>query len=161
MAAKKLIQTLNKLRDEEVSASLQYMNHHAVFKNKNMDGIAEFLEKAAIDEMKHAEWLTDRLLNMGENPGGYKIGVTPHWGIDLKESLKKDVDLEISAIALYNDAIDLCSKERDHLSRQLLDTIIKDEEEHRLGFEKLHDALELIGSDKAAIGLIQVLKSGK
>lgn len=161
MAAKKIVQALHKLRDEEVTASLQYMNHHAVFKNKNMEGIADFLEKAAIEEMKHAEKITDRLLDMGENPGGYNISEVPHWGLDLKECLKKDADLEVSAISLYNDAIDICVKEKDHLNRQLLDEIIKDEEGHRLAFEKLYEAMVLLGNDKPAFGLIQVLKSGE
>ncbi len=161
MPSEKLVKMLHKLRDAETTASLQYMNHYAVFKNRNLHGIAEYLEKSAIQEMKHAEELTDRMLDMGLDPKGYKVDPIPHWSLNLQESIKKNVDLEIEAIKMYDDAIDLCLKEKDHLTRQLLDNIIKDEEGHRLQFEAILDAMEKIGDQKGLYGLIHILEAKK
>jgi len=162
MVSEKVVKILNRLRDEETTASLQYMNHYAVLKNLNLHFIAEFLEKIAIEEMKHAEDLTDRLLDLETNPGGYKAKPAPHWGLAPLENLKKDIALEIEAIKEYNDAIDLCVKEKDHITRQLLDRILADEEKHKLRLQDFHNALEKVGDMKGAmIGLMQALKGDK
>jgi bacterioferritin len=158
MASKKLINALSKLRSEEVTASLQYMNHHAVFKKLNLGFIADILEKSAIEEMKHAEKITDRMLDMDLDPKGYNIADAPHWSMESVEMLKVDRDLEISAIKLYNDAIALCVEEKDHINRQLLDEILLDEEGHRLKFDNLLEAMEKIGDLKGGlVGMIQAL----
>lgn len=157
MASERLIKILHKLRDEETTASLQYMNHHAVFKNRNIKVISDYLEKAAIEEMKHAEVITDRMMDMGLDPKGYKVDPIPHWSLDLKESIRKNIDLEVEAIDLYNDAINICIEEKDHVTRQLLEPILNDEEEHKLQFELFLEIFEKIGDDKGVMGLMQIL----
>jgi|GEM_PF-799129 len=159
MFSEKFVKMLHKLRDAETTASLQYMNHYAVFKNRNLHGIAEILEKSAIQEMKHAEELTDRMLDMGIDPKGYKTDTVPHWSLNLLESMKNNAALEVEAIKLYNEAIDLCLKEKDHLTRQLLEKIIKDEEGHRLQFEAIVEAMEKIGDQKGFYGLLHILEA--
>ncbi len=159
MASEKLISALEKLRQEETTASLQYMNHHAVFKNKNLKIISDFLEKAAIEEMKHAEKITDRMMDMGLDPKGYKTDQSPHWSLDLRECIKRDMELEISAIKLYNETIDLCIQEKDHINRQLLEEIILDEERHKLTFEQILESIDKIGNQHSLYGLLHILES--
>ena len=159
MASEKLVKALHRLRNEETTASLQYMNHHAVFKNRNLKGIADYLEKAAIEEMKHAEVITDRMLDMGLDPKGYRVDPIPHWSLDLRESIQKNIDLEVEAIELYNEAIDVCITEKDHITRQLLEPILNDEEEHRLQFETILEAFDKMGDKKELFGLLTILES--
>jgi len=161
MPSEKLVKMLNKLRDEETTASLQYMNHYAVFKNRNLHGIAEYLEKVAIQEMKHAEDLTDRMLDMGLEPKSYKIGAMPLWTLNLQEAMKSNAALEVEAIKMYNDAIDLCFKEKDHITRQLLERILNEEETHRLKFEAIVESMEKIGDQKGFYGLLHIMEEKK
>lgn len=115
------------------------------------------MEKAAIEEMKHAEKITDRMLDLGLDPGGYRVDPIPHWSLDLRESIQKNIDLEVEAIELYNDAIDICIEVKDHVTRQLLEPILNDEEEHKLQFELFLEIFDRIGSDKGMMGMMQLL----
>jgi bacterioferritin len=158
MLSEKVLKILHTLRDEEATAALQYMNHHAVLKNLNMEFIADFMEKAAVEEMKHAEKITDLMLDMDIDPKGYKIGPKPNWSLNPTEMLKADFQLEVEAIKTYNSAIAICITEKDHITRQLLDKILLEEEVHRLQFEKFLEIVEKVGDMKGAmIGLMQAL----
>ena len=159
MASEKVVKYLHRLRDEETTASLQYMNHHTVFKNLNLVFISDFMEKAAVEEMKHAEKITDLMMDMGLDPGGYKVGPIPHWSLIPLEMLRSDVQLEIEAIKVYNEAIGACIADNDHITRQLLEKLLLDEEGHRLEFEKFLEIMEKVGDKKGAMfGLLQSFK---
>ena len=125
----KVLKSLNVLLTEELSAINQYMVHSEMCKDWGFDKLHEEIEKQAMDEMHHAEWLIGRVIFLEGHPNVYKInpfkpGKTP---LDM---IKMDVDSEADAVKMYNEAIALCARELDNGSKELLDKILSDEEKH-------------------------------
>jgi bacterioferritin len=106
--------------------------------------LARFEYDESIDEMKHADWLAERILFLDGLPnfqllGRLRIGET------VEEVLKSDLDLEQEAIPLLRDAIQHCESVRDYVSRDLLKRILENEEEHVDTLERLFDQIKLMG----------------
>ena len=102
----KLIGTLNSLLADELTAINQYMVHAEMNENWGYGKLHEHFEKRAIEEMKHAEKLIERLLFLEGTPivsELRKINI----GTDIKKQLESDRILEMSAIKAYNDAVRL------------------------------------------------------
>lgn len=124
-----LLDTLNDLLAEELSAINQYMVHSEMCANWRYGKLHEANEKHAIDEMKHAEKLIERILFLEGTPvvsnlKEIQIGAT------VPAQHKNDHDSEEGAIRAYNAAIRLAQEVDDNGTRELLDGILKDEEEH-------------------------------
>ena len=124
-----VMEVLTEMLKEELGAISQYFLHSEMCDNWGYTRLSEFIKKQAIGEMKHAEILIERILfleglpNMGDLP---RLNI----GKDVKQQLENDLDLEKSAVAQYNKAVATSRKAGDNASADLLETILKDEEDH-------------------------------
>jgi bacterioferritin len=125
----KVIERLNFLLADELTAVSQYMVHSEMCSNWGYGKIAGVIEKRAIDEMKHAEKLIGRILFLEGKPVVSNLNPM-HIGAEIPEQIANDCGAEDGAVHAYNDAIRLCSQEGDSGTRELLEDILEDEEEH-------------------------------
>ena len=125
----KVIAKLNDLLSDELTAISQYMVHSEMCKNWQYDKLHEKIEKRAVSEMKHAEQLIGRILFLEGRPTVSALKKM-HIGEDIQKQFASDLNAEEGAVKAYNAAIKLCFDEGDNGSRELLDSILKDEEEH-------------------------------
>jgi bacterioferritin len=125
----KVIATLNEALKEELLAINQYFLHAEMCENWHYKKLGNFIKKQSIDEMKHAEELIERLLFLDAIPNmtePMQLSV----GKNVKDQLESDLKLEISAVAMYNKAVQVSREEGDNVSRELFARLLKDEEEH-------------------------------
>jgi bacterioferritin len=132
MASKKLMEKLNEAIARELQVTIQYMWHHVMIRGPFADAVGEPIKKIAIEEMKHAESIAERLDYLGGVP---TIKPTPiEISGDLKEILKADINAEEEAISLYKDIINIAAAENDIVTKRLFENILEDEEEHHNTF---------------------------
>ncbi len=135
MASKKLIELLNKGIARELQVSIQYMWQHVSVTGIESAAVEDIFRKTAINEMKHAEDIAERLAYLGGIP---TIKPDPIFvGADLEEMLRMDVKAEEEAILLYKQTIKVADKEGDTTTRRLFEEILGHEEEHHDTFSKL------------------------
>jgi bacterioferritin len=125
----KIIDKLNFLLADELTAVSQYMVQAEMCANWGYKELAEAIEKRAIDEMKHAEKHIGRILFLEGMPMVSELNKM-HIGEDVEAHHKNDWDAENVAIQAYNDAIKLAVKVGDNGTREMLESILKDEEDH-------------------------------
>lgn len=125
----KVLAALNDILTGELTAINQYFLHAKMCKNWGYIKIAQKVYKESIDEMKHAEALTDRILFLEGLPNLQKLGKL-RIGENVKEQFESDLALELEAIPRLKKAIELCYECSDHGSRDLLEKILISEEEH-------------------------------
>ena len=131
----KVLETLNGLLREELTAISQYMVHAEMYEDWGYGKLGEAEEHNAIEEMKHAEKLIARILFLEGRPIVSELD-TIRIGKTVDEMLKNDLTLETDAVKMYNDAIKLVITEKDNGTKELLDSILADEEEHVNFFEE-------------------------
>jgi bacterioferritin len=124
-----VIEHLNKALKLELTTVNQYFLHARMFKNWGFQRIAKIEYDESIDEMKHADMLIDRILFFDGLPNVQDLGKVMI-GETLVECLQCDLEAERRAHPIYLDAIEYCEKVRDYGSRDLLEHILKSEEEH-------------------------------
>jgi bacterioferritin len=124
-----IITLLNELLADELTAINQYMVHSEMCANWGYQKLHEVTEKRAIVEMKHAEKLIGRLLFLEGQPTVSRLNPI-HIGATVEAQLKHDLDAEAGAIKAYNEGVRLCIEAGDHGSRELVEDILEDEEEH-------------------------------
>jgi bacterioferritin len=125
----KIIETLNALLSDELTAVNQYIVHSEMCSNWGYEKLHKADEKRAIDEMKHAEKLISRILFLEGIPVVShlkKISI----GSEVAAQHKNDMNAEIETIAMYNNGIKFASEVGDGGTRELLESILKDEEGH-------------------------------
>ncbi len=125
----KVIEALNEILTGELTAINQYFLHARMCKNWGYERLADKVWKESIDEMKHAQILTDRILFLEGVPNLqrlFKLNI----GETVVEQLKSDLALEMEAIPRLKTAIKLCETAGDHGTRDLLEKILVSEEEH-------------------------------
>jgi bacterioferritin len=140
----KVIEYLNKALYNELTAINQYFLHAKMLKNWGFKELAEHEYKESIDEMKHADTLSERILFLDGLPnfqalGKLRIGETP------REILECDLALEQEALPLLRDAIAYCESVADYVSRQLFAKILDSEEEHIDWLETQLSVIDRIG----------------
>ncbi len=136
----KLIETLNSLLADELTAINQYMVHSEMCANWGYEKLHKHFEKRAIVEMKHAETLIGRILFLEGIPmvtNLKKIAI----GDVVPKQLANDHAAEEGAIKAYNDAIVLAGEVRDHATRDMLQQILNDEDGHLDEIEELQDQI--------------------
>ncbi|MCX7678192.1 MAG: bacterioferritin [Spirochaetes bacterium] len=136
----KLIEVLNSLLADELTAINQYMVHSEMCDNWGYEKLHKRFEKRAIDEMKHAEKLIGRILFLEGTPivsNLKKITI----GSDVPKQLEADRLAEEDAIKAYNDAIKLAGDVGDFATREILESILKDEDQHIDEIEMLLDQI--------------------
>ena len=131
----KVLETLNGLLREELTAISQYMVHAEMYEDWGYGKLGEAEEHGAIQEMKHAEKLISRILFLEGRPIVSELNPI-HIGKSVDEMLKNDLVLETDAVNLYNEAIKLVIAEKDNGTKELLDAILADEEGHVDFFEE-------------------------
>lgn len=125
----KVIEFLNKVLYNELTAINQYWLHYRMYKDWGYDELAEHERKESIEEMKHADNLVERILFLDGLPnlqhlGKLRIGENP------VECLQGDLDLEMAAVKDLREAIAHSEGVADFVSRDLFKSILHDEEEH-------------------------------
>ena len=138
---KKLIETLNSLLADELTAISQYMVHSGMCENWGYTKLHDHFEKRAIDEMKHAEKLIGRILFLEGTPIVSKL-LDMHIGPEVPSQLENDHIAEEGAIKAYNAAIVVAGEVTDFATRQMLEEILKDEDGHIDKIEELQDQIE-------------------
>lgn len=138
----KVIEFLNIALKNELTAINQYWLHYRMLDNWGMKRLAAFEREESIDEMKHADQLSERILFLDGLPNFQLLGRL-RIGENVKEVLEADLALEHDAIPLLRDAIEHCEKVRDYVSRDLFAAILDSEEHH---VDELETQLSLIES---------------
>lgn len=147
----KIIEFLNKILTNELTAINQYFLHARMYKNWGFSKLNDKVYHESIDEMKHADRLIERILFLEGLPNlqsldKLMIGENP------KEMLECDLNLEYVALPLLREAIAYCENVKDYVSRDLLQDILEEEEEH---VDWLETQFELI----AQVGLENYLQA--
>ncbi len=140
----KVIEVLNSLLADELTAINQYMVHAEMCENWGYDKLGAVIEKRAIDEMKHAEKLIGRILFLEGIPIVSELRKM-HIGADVPKMFASDNVLESDAIKAYNAAIVTCGDARDYATREILESILNEEDQHIDAIEETQDEIEQIG----------------
>lgn len=141
---KKIIDRLNALLADELTAINQYIVHSEMCANWGYERLHESVEKRAITEMKHAEKLIERILFLEGMPivstlNEIKIGS------DVKAQFESDLAAEQMAVRAYNEGIALATEAGDNGTRALLESILADEEDHVDWLDAQLDQIKQIG----------------
>ena len=140
----KVIDYLNEVLKNELTAINQYFLHYRMLDHWGIEKLAKFEYEESIDEMKHADKVAERILFLDGLPnfqllGRLKIGET------VEEVLKADLELEYEALPVLKDAIAHCETVRDYVSRDLFQLIHESEEEHVDTLETQFEMIERMG----------------
>lgn len=128
----------------ELTAINQYFVHYRMLKHWGLDRLAKKEYDESIGEMKHADQLMDRIFTLDGLPNLQDLGKL-HIGEDVPELLRCDLQLELGAQATIKDGIAHCESVRDYVSRDILQGILDDTEEHIDFLETQLDLIEKVG----------------
>jgi bacterioferritin len=135
MGRDKIIKALNEGLAAELSAIVQYMWHHVMAEGMESPEISEMFRSAAMDEMKHAEELAERIDYYGGVPTIRPKEIKT--GGNLKKMIRDDLETEQVAIKMYKEHIKICIEENDPVTRLMLEEILSDEEHHEYDWRTL------------------------
>ena len=140
----RLVEALNALLADELTAINQYMVHSEMADDWMYGRLHEAVEKRAIEEMRHAESLIGRILYLEGRPIVSNLkGI--HIGAEVPEQIKNDLAAEHGAVRAYNEGIRLAREVGDNGTRELLESILKDEEAHTDWLEAQLEQIEQMG----------------
>jgi bacterioferritin len=140
----KVINTLNSLLAHELNVASQYMVHAEMCENWDYDKLAEIIQKRAVNEMKHAGKLIERILFLEGIPvvsEPRKILV----GSEVPKMFANDLIAEDEAIKFYNAGIVLCGELKDYATRDMLQNILNDEDNHTYEIEEVQRQISQMG----------------
>ncbi len=140
----RILETLNLLLADELTAISQYMVHSEMCDNWGYDKLHKAIEQQALDEMHHAEWLIARLIFLEGTPIVSKLNAI-QIGATVPEMVAKDQEAELGAIRAYNAAIRLAHDVDDQGTVDLLTKILKMEEDHEDWNERQLDQIAQMG----------------
>jgi bacterioferritin len=148
---KKIIQLLNAQLTRELTAVNQYFLHARMYRQWGLKRLAEVEYKESIEEMKHADKLVERVLMLDGLPNLQDLGKL-RIGENAEEMLAADLEVERGSQVSLKDGIAACELARDFISREILEEILDDTEEH---IDWIETQLELI----AKVGIQNYLQS--
>ena len=142
----KVIEYLNKVLKNELTAINQYFLHARMFKNWGLKQLDEYEYHESLDEMRHADKLIERLLFLEGLPNLQDLGRV-RVGEGTLEILKADLELELEAMPLLREGIAHCEQVADYISRELFEAILEGEEEHVDWLETQLDLIKRVGAE--------------
>ena len=140
----KLVKVLNELLADELTAISQYMVHSEMCDNWGYDKLHKAIEKQAVDEMHHAEWLIQRIIFLEGAPVVSKLNPI-QIGQSVPDVIGNDQDAEQAAVRAYNAGIRLAHEVDDQATVDLLTNILRMEEGHVDWAEKQRAQVEQMG----------------
>jgi len=140
----RVIEFLNETLKNELTAINQYWLHYRLLEHWGIKKLAEYERHESIDEMKHADWLAERILFLDGLPNFQLLGRL-RIGESVEEVLKADLAMEIEAVAQLKAAITYCEEVKDFVSRDLFTRILLSEEEHVDTLERQFEMIERMG----------------
>ena len=142
----RVIDHLNARLAEELTAVNQYFVHAEMCEDWHYGRLAEAIKQRSITEMKHGEKLIERLLYLDAHPivSNYN---EMHIGAAVADMHKNDLDAEIDAVKAYNESIRVCVEAGDEGTKELLESILADEEEHVDWLEAQLAQIEQVGRE--------------
>jgi bacterioferritin len=140
----KVIEHLNRVLRNELTAINQYFLHSKMFKEWGLKALGDYEHHESIDEMKHADQLIERILFLEGLPNLQDMGKL-RIGENTREILECDLAMEMDAIPDLREGIAYCESIKDYVSRDLFDHILSSEEEHVDWLETQLDLIERIG----------------
>jgi bacterioferritin len=138
-ASKELLELLNQSIAREIQVSIQYMWQHVQWGGVKGFSVKSELQSIAVQEMKHAEKIAERLYYLGGTPTTKPDPIFV--GETLKEMIEQDVKDEANAVKLYNKVIEKAKAEKDETTNHLFRDILEEEEDHHDTFTTLLEDL--------------------
>jgi bacterioferritin len=142
----KVLEQLNLALREELTAINQYFVHAEMCENWGYEKLSKYIKKQSIDEMKHAEKLMERILFLDGTPSMEPLALKI--GGSVRDMVVSDLALEIGAVAMYNEAIQIAVDNKDNGSRDLFVQLLKDEEEHVDWLEAQQHLIKELGYER-------------
>ena len=139
-----VIELLNETLKNELTATNQYWLHYRLLDNWGVRKLAKFERGESIDEMKHADRLSERILFLDGLPNFQLLGRL-HIGENVEEVLRADMELELEALTQLRGAIGHCEKVKDYVSRDLFSDILENEEQHVDTLEQQFEMIARMG----------------
>ena len=136
----KAVEYLNRGLRHELTSVNQYWLHYRLLDNWGYKALAKTWRKESIEEMRHADNLVERIVFLDGFPNMQVLDPL-HIGQTVKEVLDCDLELEMAARALYQEAATHCHSVKDYVSRDLFEKLMADEEDH---IDYLETQLELV-----------------
>jgi bacterioferritin len=147
-ASKNLVSLLNQAIAGEMQAIIQYMWQHVLWSGVSGYAVKDAFQEIAVEEMKHAEAIAERLQYMGGIPPVQPSPVT--LGSNLSEMIAADIEIEVATITLYRQIVQAAAAENDTATRLLFEQILSDEEDHHNTFTTLSEG-QAVGNLMAAM----------
>ena len=139
----KVIEQLNAALSAELTAIVQYMTQSEMCNNWGYKQLGDRTKARAIEEMKHAEGLIERIIFLDATPS-VDVGLKPQLGSNVQQQMEINHKDEQDAVRQYNQAAKVCVEANDDASRALFERMIQDEERHVNYLEaQLHSIKEL------------------
>jgi len=139
-----VITYLNKALKNELVAINQYFLHARMFENWGLNELNEKEYEESIDEMKHADALIKRILFLEGLPNLQDLGKLKV-GENTEEIIRCDLAIELEAVPVLREAIEVCEQAKDYVSRELFEEILASEEEHIDWLETQLELIEKVG----------------
>jgi bacterioferritin len=140
----KVIETLNALLARELTVVNQYMVHAEICDNWGYTKLHEAIQKRAVTEMKHAETLIGRIIFLEGVPVVSELEKM-HIGADVPKMFANDHEAELDAVVRYNAGIVICGDAKDFATREILENILNEEDDHVDSIEEVQDEIAQMG----------------
>jgi len=140
----KIIAVLNSLLARELTVVSQYIVHAEECDNWGYDKLHDTIQKRAITEMKHAEALIGRIIFLEGLPVVSELEKM-HIGGDVPKMFASDHEMELDAVKRYNEAILVCGEVKDFATREILEHILDEEDDHVDSIEAVLNQIEQMG----------------